>query len=168
MIEEVVAKLSTTEQVLMFVAGVLFVATQWLAGRKATATWYVGLVGNAVWYAVVVVGQNWALLLLVVAMTWVNTKNLLAWRREARQRALPAELNPERVLARLTRGTRDPEDVAAVLAGLLSQAATGPACGECDHAASAHGPHGGCGTITETGRPCDCGADSLHPPEETP
>lgn len=83
MIEEVVAKLSTAEQILMFVAGVLFVATQRLARNKHWATWYVGLAGNAVWYAVVVVGQNWALLLLVVAMTWVNTKNLLVWRREA-------------------------------------------------------------------------------------
>lgn len=77
------ATVATAEQALMFLAGLMFVATLWLAGKKLVAAWYVGLVGNAVWYAVVFVGHNWGLLLLVITMTVVHTKNLIAWTREA-------------------------------------------------------------------------------------
>lgn len=83
-VSAVLAELSTPEQMLMFAAGAFFVATLWLAGKKLVAAWYVGLAGNVVWYCVVFVGHNWALLLLVVTMTVVHTRNLIKWRREAR------------------------------------------------------------------------------------
>lgn len=80
---KILNELATPTQALMFLAGLMFVITLWLAGKKLVAAWYVGLAGNAVWYAVVIVGRNWGLLLLVITMTVVHTRNLVAWRREA-------------------------------------------------------------------------------------
>lgn len=46
--EEIVRTLTRPEQALMFVAGVFFVTTLYLAGKKLVA----------VWYCVVIVGHN--------------------------------------------------------------------------------------------------------------
>lgn len=60
------------------------ITLMWLVGSKRLLGWVLGLVGQVGWFIFIVVFEAWGLLPLAVALTFVYSRNLWRWRREAR------------------------------------------------------------------------------------
>ena len=54
----------------------------WLVGQKRSVGWVVGLVNQALWVTFAIMFEAWGLLPLTVALIFIYTKALLAWRRD--------------------------------------------------------------------------------------
>lgn len=54
-----------------------------LAGNMHRSAWVVGLMNQALWFAWTIASQNWGLLPLNAALTWVYLRNHLKWRAAA-------------------------------------------------------------------------------------
>lgn len=57
------------------------IVVMWLAGSKRTLGWALALAGQAGWLLFAIVFKAWGLLPLVVALTFVYSRNLLRWRK---------------------------------------------------------------------------------------
>lgn len=53
----------------------------WAVGKHHWWGWLIGLCNQALWLATILLFGTWGLLPLSVALTFLYTKNLLAWRR---------------------------------------------------------------------------------------
>lgn len=56
----------------------------WLLSKKRWEGWVVGLVNQILWIATAVLFETWGLLPLTVALIYVYTKGLIAWRAESK------------------------------------------------------------------------------------
>jgi hypothetical protein len=148
--------LTNLDEVFGLVLGLQTAVVYWLAEEGRPRAWIVGLVGNALWWGYAFTVETYMLLLPIAVMLVVHIRNLRRSLARERERGAARPVTPEDAIRRLSRPTRDPADVAAVLTSLLGQAAGGGTCGGCGHSLGTHGPHGGCGTIIETGAPCGC------------
>lgn len=59
----------------------------WVIGNKDWRGWLVGLVNQALWLVFIIVFEAWGLLPLSAALIGVYSRNLLAWREQARRAA---------------------------------------------------------------------------------
>lgn len=72
------------EQGIALATGAVTLVGMWLAGSKKWHGWAVSLANQGLWLAFIVAFRAWGLLPLSAALIVVYTRNLLAWRREAR------------------------------------------------------------------------------------
>jgi uncharacterized membrane protein len=61
----------------------------WLAGNKHQGAWWLGIAGGGPWLAFMILSGIWGMLPLVVGLQVIYIRNLVRWRREARE-ALPS------------------------------------------------------------------------------
>lgn len=71
------------KQLLSLLTSVGTITVMWLAGRKDWRAWVLGLANQVLWVTLIVVSGLWGLMPLSVAITFIYSKNLIAWRREA-------------------------------------------------------------------------------------
>ena len=71
------------DQALPLATSLMTLLAMWLVGNKRAAGWVVGLANQILWVAFIVAFNAWGLLPLTVALTFLYTRNLICWRREA-------------------------------------------------------------------------------------
>lgn len=64
-----------------FIAGILEIVGVWIVGSHDRRGFLIALLGNIVWGYCSFAYQVWGLLLVSVAMAFVNIRNFLAWGR---------------------------------------------------------------------------------------
>jgi hypothetical protein len=69
-------------QILPLALSVNTIIVMWLVGSKSALGWTLALIGQAGWLLFVFVFDAWGLLPLVVALSFVYTRNLWRWTRE--------------------------------------------------------------------------------------
>lgn len=67
--------------VLSLATSVTTITGMWLVGRKLASGWAVGLANQALWLALIMVTRAWGLLLLLVALVGIYSRNLWLWTR---------------------------------------------------------------------------------------
>jgi hypothetical protein len=70
------------DTVLPYILSVLTIITMVWAGRKDKNAWLLGIANQALWFMFIVRTESWGLLVLMIALLWVYSKNYLRWRRE--------------------------------------------------------------------------------------
>ncbi len=68
------------KQLIPFALSFLTIFAMWLIGNKDWRGWVVGLGNQVLWLAFIVTFRAWGLLILLVCLVGVYTRNLLLWR----------------------------------------------------------------------------------------
>lgn len=63
-----------------WITGCVTLLGMYLIGKKLWYGWAVGLANQGLWLALIYARELWGLLPLTLALTWLYTKNLRAWR----------------------------------------------------------------------------------------
>lgn len=63
-----------------WITGCATLVAMHLIGKKLWYGWAVGLANQGLWLALIYARELWGLLPLTLALTWLYTKNLRAWR----------------------------------------------------------------------------------------
>jgi hypothetical protein len=69
-------------QILPLALSVNTIVVMWMVGSKSALGWTLALIGQVGWLLFVFVFEAWGLLPLVVALSFVYTRNLWRWTRE--------------------------------------------------------------------------------------
>ncbi len=73
---------------LALAASVVTLITMWLVGNKDVRGFYLGLANQALWLAFIYQTEQWGFLILTVANTYINVRNIILWSNDRRTRPL--------------------------------------------------------------------------------
>ena len=70
------------DTMLPYVLSALTIIVMVWAGRKDKNAWLLGVANQVLWFVFIVRTEAWGLLVLMVALIWVYSKNYVRWRAE--------------------------------------------------------------------------------------